>query len=267
MPSRNTLSVLAFAIVIGTGDWLLAQQRAAQPAAQPGVQVQVQPRQPAQPGQPAQSGQRAGWQANDQNLAGCVAIENQEEVALAKWVMSKAKSEDVKDFADMLASDHEAFLKKLERFTPEAREGALGTDQRTTAADQEGGRVQPAGGLQPQPGQPGRIQQTAGQQAAGQGIDLIQLQREIALQCLSDTKKALSEKEGDEFDRCFVGGQIVKHAAMHSKLTVLQKHASGELAQLFKDATETVKSHQEEAEKLIEQIEKSSSKSNRKANE
>jgi predicted outer membrane protein len=249
MELRKTLSVLAFATVVATGDLLLAQPR----AAQPGVQVQVQPRQPAQPGQP---GQRAGWQGNEQTLAACVAIENQAEVALSKWVMSKAKNEDVKDFADMLASDHEAFLKKLEKFTPEAREGSFTADQRTTATDENG--VRPAGGAQP--AQSGRIQQTAGQQSSNQTIDMIQLSREIAQQCLADTKKALNEKDADEFDKCFVGGQIVHHAAMQSKLTVLQKHASGELAQIFKDGIETVKSHQEEAEKLMKQLEKSSSK-------
>jgi len=271
MNLRNALSFLSFAVSVTGASLLFAQQPAQPRPAQPGVQVQVQPggvRTTAQPGQP---GQRAGWQSNDQTFATCLTIDNQEEIAIAKFAQSKTDNKDVKDFASMLINDHEAFIKKLEKFAPEAsKNNSLNSDpsnsektERTTTSTTA---VQPAGGAAP--AQPGRtIQQTSGTQPQQGQIDFVQLHREMAAQCLTDSKKKLSEKSGDEFAQCFVGFQIAKHAAMSTKLTVLQRHASPELKEILASASETVKEHQEHAEKLMEQLaqaEKSDSKKERR---
>jgi predicted outer membrane protein len=270
MQLRKALSALSIAALASATGIIDAQQPQPPRAAQPGVQVQVQPGAPRTTNQPVQPGQRAGWQSNDQTLATCVSIDNQEEVALAKYAQSKASSDDVKEFTDMLIKDHQAFLQKLDRFAPGASRDNFLTTPRTTST---GTGVQPAGGqAQTQPGQ--TIQQTAGTQATNAPIDLLQLHREIAAQCLADTQKMLGEKDGDEFDKCFTGLQIAKHAAMQTKLSVLQKHASKELAEILKDGAETTKMHQEQAEKIMEQLADASkadsaksdaSKSNRKA--
>ncbi|MDZ4689399.1 MAG: DUF4142 domain-containing protein [Planctomycetaceae bacterium] len=271
MNLRKALSCLSFAVAV-TGVSLVSAQQPAQPKpAQPGVQVQVQPggvRTTAQPGQP---GQRAGWQSNDQTFATCLTIDNQEEIAIAKFAESKTDNKDVKEFASMLVTDHEAFIKKLEKFAPEAsRNNSLNSDQPQTSEKTErtttstNSAVQPAGGAAP--AQPGRtIQQTAGTQPQQGQIDFVQLHREMAAQCLADSKKRLSEKSGDEFAQCFVGFQIAKHAAMNTKLTVLQRHASPELKEILASASETVKEHQAHAEKLMDKLASADQKSDSKA--
>lgn len=225
----------------------------------------AQPGQPARPAaQPQQPGQTQGYpQVTDQTIAACLAIANQEEVAIAQFVSEKTKNDDVKEFAKMLVEDHQAFLKKLQRFTPEARDSTLQETASTqqSAVKQAGGAApqQSASGQQrsanPQQQQPGQpIQQTGAQGQARQQVNLIQLEREIAQECLSEAKKGLSEKEGAKFDACFIGHQIAKHEAMKTKLTVLQRHASSELAQLLADGVKTTEKHLKDAEKIMDDL-------------
>ncbi|HUQ71468.1 MAG TPA: DUF4142 domain-containing protein [Planctomycetaceae bacterium] len=219
------------------------------------------------------TGQRAGGQTKDETFATCLTIDNQEEIAIAKFAQSKTENEDVKEFASMLISDHEAFIKKLEKFAPEAsRNNSLNSDQPQTSEKAErsttstNSSVQPAGGTAP--AQPSRsIQQTSATQPQQGQIDFIQLHREIAAQCLADSKKALSEKSDEEFAKCFVGSQIAKHAEMSTKLTVLQRHASAELKEILASASETVKEHQEHAETLMDKLASTGQKSGSKAKE
>ena len=220
--------------------------------------------------------QRTNWANNDQILASCVAIANQEEVAIARFAKDRSQNEDVKKFADMLVTDHSAFLQKLQSFAPEAtRDGYLKMD-RSVPANQD----RTTSGIQiPANGQPvvvknlkdsdrdrvqtrdtdrdGTIQQTAakpnlsGQMATLNALDL---HREMAQQCLTDSENMLSKREGDKFDACFVGMQIAKHAEMKTKLTVFQRHASGELADLFASASQTTEKHMKHAEELMNKI-------------
>ena len=169
-----------------------AQPRAAQPRAQERVQpVQGQPR-------AGQVVQQTQWQNTDHQLASCIAIANQTEVAIAKMAEEKAKSKDVKEFAQMLVKDHKAFLQKLQKFAPEAtqdgylneRDVTPNENQRTSATQPRAANVQVK--VQPAAGQvevnKAPIQQTAGTQQnsseAGQLLDFVQLHREIAEECI-----------------------------------------------------------------------------------
>lgn len=234
--------------------------QAAQPT-RPGVQIQVNP---SRQGQPQQAAGQPQVLVTQQSMAACLAIANQEEISLAEIAADKAKSDDVKDFAKTVIDDHQAFLKKLQKFTPEARRDSL--DQTTS----NGSQVNQAGGPQSRPDRP--VQQTAGQQQPRQqqpatqqqptaqqqpathqatAVDMIQLHREMAQQCLADSKKRMAKEEGDKFDACFIGHQIGKHEAMKTTLTVLQRHSSGEFAQLLADGLETTEEHLKQAEKIM----------------
>jgi len=52
----------------------------------------------------------------DSDIAECLILENQNEVALAKLAASKTQNDDVKKFADMLEKDHSAMISKLQKF-------------------------------------------------------------------------------------------------------------------------------------------------------
>ncbi len=250
MDLRKALAVLALSGSLASATTVIAQQ--SRPA-------------PAPTGQNATTSapvrgeaDRATWQNSDQTLATCVAIANQTEVAIARFAKDKVQNQEVKDFANQLVKDHQALLQKLQRFAPEAtREGYLQAGQdsaggNVTATAKTG--VQPAGGAN-RPPATGAIQQTAGAQPAeSRGVDFIQLHREIANECLASAKKRLSEKNDKEVDQCFIGTQIAAHMAMLDKLTVMQRHTSGELKELLVDASETTQHHLDKAEKIMKDL-------------
>jgi predicted outer membrane protein len=177
-------------------------------------------------------------------FASCVAIENQEEIAIAKFAKEKSKNKDVQKFADMLVKDHTEFLGKLRKLAPEATKEGFLTEESTD------GKTRTAA----KPPLDGQRDGT---------VDQLALQRELAEQCVEDSKAALSEKSAEEFDECFVGQQIAKHAAMKTKLTVFQRHASDELGELLAAGEKKTFEHLEHVEKLIKQLKKADSKSSK----
>jgi hypothetical protein len=261
-------------------------------AAPPKVEESPKPRQPATAEQrnDAREDQRdvartdgqqqTAWRNGDHFLASCVAIENQEEIALAQWAEQKLQSNEAKEFARMLVKDHSDFLTKLQQHAPEAtRENFLtsaGTTQRSEQRPDDqnrDSRAQPA----PRPGvapnnanndpnnnpnnnanNANTEKRIAGNQHSNQAgnlnVDLMQLHREIADQCLADTKEMLGQKSEKEVDACFVGLQIAKHAAMKTKLEVFQRHATGELKEILAKGASTTSTHLEHAEKLMKQL-------------
>jgi predicted outer membrane protein len=224
------------------------QQRHAQAAAQ--VQAAGTP-----------AGQRAVWHNPDHTMASCVAIENQEEVALAKFAQDKAKNKEVKDFASMIAKDHQDFLQKLRRFAPEAAEPGFLSEQTQTQAQASpaAGAVQQAGGAAREPS---RVQQTAGtQNAPHQGLDMLEIHREVAEECLNDAKRELGKKDGAEFDECFIGMQIGKHHGMKDKLVVFERYASPELKQVLAEGLSTTEKHLKKAEEIKKSLDTSSDSS------
>ena len=284
MNSRMLLVAPACGIALSFANLAIAQQvqeRTTQ--VKPGQQVQAQGQLKAGP-----VGQQAQWQNTDQTLATCIAIANQEEIAIAKLAEEKAKNKDVKDFAKMLATDHKAFLQKLQQYAPEAtQDGYLNeqqqtnrNDQRTSANDRRESssqsKVQPAGG-KVQAGTEvrtanGAIQQTSATQPgagseANQPLNFVQLHREIAEECIRCAKHEMSKKDGTEFDECFVGHQIAAHEDLKTKLVVFQRHASGELSQIIADGIEVTEKHKKRAEDLMKTLDDSDSGSKRDRND
>lgn len=246
MDLRKALTVFALAGCLASATSLIAQQTRNQ-APQVGTLARGQ-------------ADRSAWQNADQALATCAAISNQLEIAVVQAAKSKLQDDKVKEFADMLIEDHQAALKKLQRFAPEATRSDSLQDGQESAEREDGStaknRVQPAAGTARDANKSGTIQQTSGTQPGqnAQGIDFIQLHREIASECLTQAKKRLSEKDDKEIDACFVGLQIAAHMAMLDKLTVFERHASGELKQVLADASETTQKHLDKAEKLMKDL-------------
>jgi predicted outer membrane protein len=249
MNLRKTFPMLAFGVCVAAGAVLLAQQAQPRPA---------QPRQPAQPGQiqpqaasgqAGQAAQRPVWMTTDQHVASCLAISNHLEVAVAEFAHERADDKEVQEFAKMLIDDHRAFLKKLERWAPQAARDDFLKEEDEQATDR---RDQPGTG----------IQQTAGTRtnanAGSHPVNILQLDREIAQECLNTSKQLLSEKEGDEFNHCFVGTQFLMHNVMQDKLTVFQRHVSDDLGQVLSDASETVDEHMTRAKEMMKKWDSSS---------
>lgn len=253
------------AMVLGVA-FVAAQEKQKQPD-------QPKPAQTQQQGRPTPAGQRSQGQNADQMLASCVAIDCQEEIALAKFVHEKSENKDVKAFAKKMIEDHQACLQKLQKFAPEAtREGYFmekshSTRDESTQTPSTKSGVEQAKGTS-KAGERAVQQTNATETAAahsGQPVDALQLHKEIAQECLMTSKEALGKKDATEMNQCFIGFQIAKHAAMKTKLTVFERHASGELAPIFAQGAEMCGEHMKEAETIMKKLDTSDSKPSRES--
>jgi predicted outer membrane protein len=193
-------------------------------------------------GQPGQAGQ-AG-QAIDLNkaIAGCLLLGNQEEIALAEFAQSRAQNPRVKEFAQMMIQDHEQAVAKLTRVAPELAQQA--------ASLREGRPGQ--NGATPGVTSPASIGQT---NASGAGNQVFELQKRITKECLQLTQQELGQKQGAEFDKCYMVSQVGAHIGMLAKLRGSQQFASGELKQVIQEAEQTVQKHLEHAKMIAKEVE------------
>jgi predicted outer membrane protein len=171
----------------------------------------------------------------------------------------------VREFATMLAKDHQNNLEQLKS----AWSQSATTDNSNNPRGTTTGAANPRGTGAERTSPRGSSADTASpdytqtSNKASQ-VDFVQLHQEIATQCLKDSKEMLSSKDGAEFDKCFVGMQVAKHAGAISKLTVLQRHATGKTQELISSELKSNTKHMEAAVSLMKKLaDKDSSKSNR----
>jgi hypothetical protein len=261
------LVAIPMAGAILSAAWVAAQDNENQPKPRPAKpeQARSQAEEGRQNERTGQTGDKAGWNNPDQMLAGCVTIQNQEEVALVTMAQDKLQNDEAKKFASMLIEQHQAYLTKLETFAPEAARqelsGAEHASQVDTKTNQKKDGVERAAitVTEDQSNNKQKVQQTAGTDAdrigkSGRPVDMLQIQREIAHECLTAAKSEMQGKQGIEADQCFLGYQIAKHGAMKAQLTVFQRHASPELAKVFADGAATAEKHKTEAEGIMKNL-------------
>src|SRR5436190_19695563 len=85
-------------------------------------------------------------------------------------------------------------------------------------------------------------------------FDWVSIHRQIADQCLASTKAEFQKKEGAEFDRCFMGEQIMAHAKTLDELKVLRNYAGPELRKDIDETTQMATRHLAEAKKIDESL-------------
>jgi predicted outer membrane protein len=197
-------------------------------------------------GNPANAGAQQDVQ---RYIVGCLLAKNQAEVEMGKFAQQQSQSPEVKEFAQMLVQDHGKLIQKIQQV---ARADAA--DGQPTA--QPGDRTRPAAGREAA-GQ-NAVELDATNRAAGNNsaVDqLIALEQQIVERSTQSAKEDLQQKQGAEFDKCYVGSQIVGHAHMLSALEVLQQQGPEAVQQLAQEAQPGVKKHLEHAKQLMKQLE------------
>ena len=224
----NQLTFATLATLLLTGS-IVAQQT-------PTTQPQAAPAQIVKSGQPIQTQTPSGSltqkpaadasQSKEQAFAKCLAISNQEQVMLAKFAKDKSTSDDVKAFATTLEKAHQGCLDELKVLASKTVSNRpINNENPSNLANNNTST-----------------------------IDFLQMHQEMSDQCLKDSKEMLSKKEGVEFDKCFVGMQVAKHAMAHSSLTVLQRHTTGELQTFVKEGLTKNAEHMKASITLMEQL-------------
>jgi predicted outer membrane protein len=163
--------------------------------------------------------------SKEQILAKCLTITNQEMVAIASFAEGKSTNEDVKALALTLEKAHKECLEELKGIANKAATGKKSPPTSSPVVNSNANEV-----------------------------DFLQIHQEISDQCLKDSKEMLSKKAGNDFDSCFVGMQIAKHGMMHSSLSVLQRHTTGELQVFIKASLVKNDEHMKAATDLMERL-------------
>lgn len=96
-------------------------------------------------------------------------------------------------------------------------------------------------------------QHTAGRAGGAHGVNWVSIHKQIGEQCLQSTKQEFERHQGADFDKAYMGQQIVAHMKALDELKVLREHATGELRTEIEKATEMATRHLEEARKIMEQ--------------
>jgi predicted outer membrane protein len=206
----------------------------------------------------------------DGYLAHGVALENDNEIMLAKFAQTRAEGKDVIKFAETMEKDHEQFARDLEKFAgnmgtrrhrQEKREGEEGATRSGATGEAAAPRVKRREAVPPQgqaiPGQPAPGGQPAAPptqahpQSGPLGNVFVQIKEELADECLSSAQRELQEKKGAKFDHCYLGMQLAAHMKMIDTLKVFEQHATPELQRVFQKGRETAQKHFDHAKELM----------------
>lgn len=162
-----------------------------------------------------------------QQIASCLVLGNQEEVALAEIAQKHAEHPEVKKFAAHMIEQHQQAVTKLEQAVPQVAGLTLGATE----------------GRTPQNGQ-----------ADGQSPEL-QLAKAIKQQCLELTQQEMGGKQGAEFDKCYIGQQIGAHVGMLAQLRGSKNFANPQLQAVISEGEQMATKHLEQAKKIMAQLE------------
>jgi predicted outer membrane protein len=215
---------------------------------------------------------------------------NRDEIATAQLGAQRAANPDVKKFATQMVDDHNRFMTRLQQFEagqrnamPGARTGrfnkgasnfqpAPSTTQSPATSDTANdhnatGQVQttpPSSFNQPAAAAPGFAGQVAGQDVRARhnaAHQFIGIMDQVAAQTERSIQRELSQKEGAQFDRCFLSWQVMDHMWLVEALTVFQQNASPALQPILQEGLQTAQQHLTHAKALLSQIEQGHTKS------
>jgi len=237
-----------------------AQQRDAQPGAPPARPAAAKAAQGTAPraGAPAATQPQAGAQQRTANkptagqpgsdpdhfIAAALLIGNESEVALGQFAAEHSKDPQVQKFADMMVKEHSEVAQDLAKWAPDASLGI---------AKSGGTRAKSGNDATTRTARAGQDENQA-DNAGGRSFDMLQVHKKIAQRCIDSSKKELGSKEGAEFDKCYVGQQIVLHQQMIDKASVLREYASPDLQASIDKGLDGAKEHLDHAKQLIEKL-------------
>jgi predicted outer membrane protein len=197
-------------------------------------------------------------QSADHQIAGLLAIGNAEEIAMSKLAVDQAKSDEVKQFAQMMIDEHTQALKQLEKLAPEAAaqanalsQGHAGGESATAARRGGNAAGQSGRGTAREATEGAGTTRTA---STGGNFDLLAVHQQIAQQCLEQAREELGEKQGAEFDMAFMGQQMVMHQQMIAKQKVFAQYASPELRQAIEQSQQGAEKHLQHAKQIVRQL-------------
>jgi predicted outer membrane protein len=202
-----------------------------------------------------------------QHIAVCLALGNQEEVALGQFAKDRAQNPEVKQFAQMMVQEHQQAISQLQQASPQlasmnlnlsaqggATPGAASASNSNRGAGAATTSSTPTAGSSASTSANQRNTATADGGADGQTQQHVQFAQEVKQQCLQLTTAELGRKQGAEFDKAYIGQQLVAHTQMLATLQAAQRHASSELQPIIQQGTQMTEHHLAQARQIMEQL-------------
>lgn len=177
----------------------------------------------------ADTNAESGTQNLDQQIAICLLLGNQEEIALAQFAEKHAEHAQVKAFAKTLVASHTKAVAIIQKAAPEIADLQLVS---ANAVSPSADRSQPAGHTE----------------------NATTLMQQVKSECLSLTEKELGQYKGAEFDHAFIGQQLGAHVGMLAVLRGSNSFASPELQKVIAEGEKMTTAHMAEAKKIMEQL-------------
>jgi predicted outer membrane protein len=138
----------------------------------------------------------------------------------------QSQNEEVKKFAAHMIEQHRQAVAKIQQAVPQVAGVSL-TDAQT-------------------PGTP---------PTSSESTEL-QMAKAVKQQCLQLTKQDLSEKQGADFDKCYIGQQIGAHIGMLAELRGSKNFANPQLQQVIQEGEKMAEMHLAEAKRIIQKLDK-----------
>jgi len=200
----------------------------------------------------------------DRILATWLVDDNRNEIALSENSVTRLNNPELKQFASKLIQDHQAFLRKLERFAPDVDADFGAASKISKPSDTTPGQTpQPTPRNETKPGDKPSAENRSGTESSKAGAeshwvtvaDMLAIKKDLNKECLTSASKELQQKSGAEFDKCFLGMQIGAHMGAISTLNVFKNRASKELSQVIAEALPTIQGHLDQAKNLMKKLE------------
>jgi predicted outer membrane protein len=187
----------------------------------------------------------------EREISACKWIENRNEIELAKFAQTKSQNEQVKQFAAKMIKDHGEAAKDLEKWGG-GRAAVSTSTEPAKEGDAPGARVE----VQTKRGGTFGVDFNAADKTNPDGsVNWVAIHREMADKCLAAAKKELAEKEGVEFDKCYIGMQIGAHQKMIIADEVFSNYVSADGKAKLDKCREMATEHLNEAKTIMKSLE------------
>ncbi len=182
---------------------------------------------------------------------------NNAQIQTSQMVADKAEHSDVKKFAEMLGKDHAKLNEQLKPFVASYGEmpAMAANDQPST------GKPAVTGNSTPQPGQVFSNASTQSQTGVNTGDSVVlrrlfEICQDVHVNQMDACKDMLSQKSGSEFDKAYIGSQIVGHMALAAELKTLESRSPAEFQNVIRAALKSVEGHMQKAESICKELDK-----------
>jgi putative membrane protein len=213
----------------------------------PGDQIRPRTGQPYTSNYRGETAKGGGQMAVEAFFANCLLKNNKAEIELAKFASEQSQNPQVKQFAEMLAKDHQKVVDRLQQVAASNpnRAGTPAVDPNSPAGTTRGVTESP--GL---PGSPATTTTAGG----GPLMQVAAIEEKIKERCQQALREELQSKSGAEFDECYIGSQIAGHMQSLAALEVLSQESQGRLKEIAEAARPTVQQHLDQAKQIAKQL-------------